>query len=205
MSVVNLNESQVKGLLTWPLVYEAVEQALRSIPETRTSESQPTANQPTRIFTPAGNGKGERAHIIKFRSTERQLCVSKSFWTFAGVLLTMPGFIGNYRLKHAGRGDTENGQLFNTLACKLVTSFSGNKNLSPPKPSIIANICVFSEDTGELRAIVQGTEITAWRTAGASLVASDYLFLRRSSTEHDAPKNVAIIGCGVQVRFIWTF
>lgn len=114
----------------------------------------------------------------------------------------MPGFIGNYRLKHTGRGDHNNEQIFNTLACKLVTSFSGNKNLSPPKPSIIGNICMFSEDTGELRAIVQGTEITAWRTAGASLVATDYLFLRRSTVERGTPINVAIIGCGVQVRCI---
>lgn len=60
MSVVNLTEEQVKCLLTWPLVYEAVEQALRSITEIRTSETQPTANQPERIFTPAGNGKGTK-------------------------------------------------------------------------------------------------------------------------------------------------
>lgn len=112
----------------------------------------------------------------------------------------MPGFIGNYRLSHTGHGDAENDRVFNTLACKLVTSFSGNKDLIPPKPSIFGHIFVFSEDTGELRAIVQATEITAWRTAGASIVASDYLFLRRSTVEHNASKNVAIIGCGVQVR-----
>lgn len=111
----------------------------------------------------------------------------------------MPGFIGNYRLKHSGRGNAENNKVFNTLACKLVTSFSGNKNLSPPKPSIIGNIFIFNEDTGELRAIVQATEITAWRTAGASLVSTDHLFLRRSTIERDAPKQFAIIGCGVQV------
>lgn len=114
----------------------------------------------------------------------------------------MPGFIGNYHLKHTGRGDAENNKVFNTLACKLVTSFVGNKNLSPPKPSIIGNICIFSEDTGELRAIVQATEITAWRTAGASLVATAHLFLQRPTINHDSPKNMAIIGCGVQVRCI---
>lgn len=58
MSVVSLSESQVKDLLNWPLVYEAVEQSLRSITETRTDNSQPTAVQPTRIFTPTPNGKG---------------------------------------------------------------------------------------------------------------------------------------------------
>lgn len=113
----------------------------------------------------------------------------------------MPGFIGNYRLKHTGRGDAENNEIFNTLACKLVTSFSSNKNLSPPKPSIIGNINIFSDETGELRAIVQATEITAWRTASASIVSTDYLYLRRPGIQRDAPKEVAIIGCGVQVHF----
>lgn len=60
MTVENLSEDQVKDLLSWPLVNDAVEQALRSITEIRTSESQPTARQPTRTFTPAGNGKGTK-------------------------------------------------------------------------------------------------------------------------------------------------
>lgn len=58
MSVVNLTEAQVEQLLSWPLVNDAVEQALSAITEIRTSDSQPIANQPARIFTPTGNGKG---------------------------------------------------------------------------------------------------------------------------------------------------
>lgn len=162
----------MKEILEWPLVYDAIEQALRSITETRTDESQPTFNQPTRIFTVPPNGKG--------------------------VLLSMPGFIGNYRLKKSGRQNKENTKILNTLACKLVTSFSGNRNLNPPKPNIIGNIFMFNENTGELRAMLGATEITAWRTAAASLVATDYLFLKRTNVD-DSPKTIAIIGCGVQV------
>lgn len=56
MSVINLNEEQVLELLDWPLVFDAVEQSLRSICETKVSEDQPTAKQPTRIFTPIEKG-----------------------------------------------------------------------------------------------------------------------------------------------------
>lgn len=53
---VNLTEEQVKDLLDWPLVCDAVEQALRSICEFRVSDNQPTAKQPARTFTPANQG-----------------------------------------------------------------------------------------------------------------------------------------------------
>lgn len=58
MSLINLNESQVKELLDWPIVYEAVEEALRSVCENRVSEDQPTSNQPARSFTAPTNGLG---------------------------------------------------------------------------------------------------------------------------------------------------
>lgn len=113
----------------------------------------------------------------------------------AGVLLTMPGYIGNYKLsKSALKQPTK---VFSSLGCKLVTSFSKNSELNPPKPNILANIFLFNENTGELKAVIKGSEITAWRTAAASLVATKYLSLQRSS-DHQAP-SVAIIGCGVQV------
>ncbi|XP_055298600.1 ketimine reductase mu-crystallin [Sitodiplosis mosellana] len=165
MSVINLSEEQVLELLDWPLVCDAVEQSLRSICETKVNEDQPTAKQPTRVFTPIEKG----------------------------TLLCMPGFIGNYKLKNLN-----DSKVFNSLGCKLVTFFKGNHELNPPKPNILGNIFLFSEETGELKAIVQASEITAWRTAAASLVATKYLFSNRSSS----PKmdTVAIFGCGVQGR-----
>lgn len=67
MTIISLSEEEVANLLTWPLVYDAVEQALRAVPETRTSEAQPTANQPARIVTSTGKGRQERQPILDFR------------------------------------------------------------------------------------------------------------------------------------------
>lgn len=109
----------------------------------------------------------------------------------------MPGFIGNYKLK------SHESNVFNSLGCKLVTSFGKNNDLNPPKPNILGNIFLFSEQTGELKAIIAANEITAWRTAAASIVATKYLHSMRLSS----PKinNVAIVGCGVQVLLSNTY
>lgn len=104
----------------------------------------------------------------------------------------MPGFIGNYKLSS---GDQST--VYNSLGCKLVTAFPQNEKLTPSKPSIMANIFLFNEQNGELKAIIQASEITAWRTAAASLVATKYLYSKRLSSPHLS--TVAIIGCGVQV------
>lgn len=56
MSVVNLSEQQVKQLLDWPSVCDAVEQALRSVCEVRVGDEQPISKQPTRIFTSTERG-----------------------------------------------------------------------------------------------------------------------------------------------------
>lgn len=111
----------------------------------------------------------------------------------------MPGFLGNYKLPKTATDQPS--KIFNTLGCKLVTSFSKNSELSPPKPNVLANIFLFNEDTGELKAIIQATEITAWRTAAASIVATQYLYLERASVREapHLPKTLAIVGCGIQV------
>lgn len=105
----------------------------------------------------------------------------------------MPGFIGNYQLPST----THNSALLNTLGCKLVTSFEANSSRVPELPSIMATIMLFSAETGKLSAIVEGTEITKWRTAAASLVATQQLYFNRQ----DLKKTnliLSIVGCGVQ-------
>lgn len=108
----------------------------------------------------------------------------------------MPGFIGNYKL-----ASTNETIVFNSLGCKLVTAFPNNSQLQPPKPNILANIFLMNDATGEIKAIIQGTEITAWRTAAASIVATKFLYSCRPTT----PKinGLAILGCGVQVGFYY--
>lgn len=172
MSITNITEDQVKELLDLPTVCDAIEQSLRSVCEVRPKDA-PNSSQPARTFTRSQDGKG--------------------------ILLSMPGFLGNYKL--AKTVPDQPSRVFNTLGCKLVTSFSKNSELNPPKPNVLANIFLFNENTGELKAIVQATEITAWRTAAASIVATQYLYLERSSV-HEAPylpKTLAVLGCGIQV------
>lgn len=55
------------------------------------------------------------------------------------VLLTMPGYLEDER--------------YGALACKLVTMFEGNASLKKPLPTINANIMVFDESTGILKAV----------------------------------------------------
>lgn len=106
----------------------------------------------------------------------------------------MPGFIGNYKLPA-----TTNEKVLNTLGCKLVTSFTNNQSRHPPLPTIMATIMLMSPETGKLEAVVEGTEITTWRTAGASLVATKYLFFDRPSVKVSQEGRIlSIIGCGVQ-------
>lgn len=115
-----------------------------------------------------------------------------------GVLLTMPGYAANYNLK------TVNEKQHSTLSCKLVTSFSGNSQLIPPLPTILATILLFDATTGKLRAVVEGTEITAWRTAAVSVAATKFLFYNHivSTNGNDEQKmTLSIIGAGTQVKF----
>lgn len=103
----------------------------------------------------------------------------------------MPGFISNYKLSGHPRE-------FHSLACKLVTSFPGNRYLNPPKLNILGNIFLFNEETGELKAIIEANEITAWQTAAASLVGTKYLYSKRPPSP--TINTVGILGCGVEVE-----
>lgn len=162
-----IKESAVVGLLKWNDCVDAMESALVAATSGNKSADQPFSSHTTRTFTSVRD---------------------------KGVLLTMPGFIGNYPLSTV-TGDEKH----STLACKLVTSFSGNSKLNPPMPSILATILMFDSNTGRLKAIVEGTEITAWRTAAVSLVATKYLYhnSRRINSSNDY--TLAICGTGTQV------
>ena len=76
-----------------------------------------------------------------------------------------------------------------TLAAKLVSVFPGNRAL----PTHQAVVVVFDPRTGEPLALLDGTEITAQRTAAASALATRLL------AREDA-RVLAIVGAGVQAR-----
>ncbi|EDW46199.1 ketimine reductase mu-crystallin [Drosophila sechellia] len=166
------NADAVREVLTWPLVNKAVESALVAIvKEDHKMPSSSFAFQPKRTFTACGKEPGK-------------------------ILLTMPAYVGNYKLK----SPRDPGEVEYTVACKLVTSFSGNPRRDLPLPSIQAHVLLFDYQTGQLSAIMEGTDLTTWRTVSASLVATKYLYFRRfgAQAEQERNINVAIVGCGVQ-------
>lgn len=105
----------------------------------------------------------------------------------------MLGYIENYRMKTV---DPE--KVFDTLGHKLVTAFFKNNELKTPLPVIIGTVFLFDTITGQMKSIIEGNNITAWRTAGACMVATKYLYFDRNE-QHKGDKVLAILGCGVQV------
>ena len=90
--------------------------------------------------------------------------------TDAGLLGAMPGY-----LPSAG------------LGCKLVSLFPGNTD----RPTHQASIVIFDPENGTPIALMDGTYITAMRTAGAAALAAKLL-------ARDDARVLAILGTGVQ-------
>ena len=65
---------------------------------------------------------------------------------------------------------------------KAATVVPDNPNRKPPLPSIHAQIMLFDPDSGQLTALVDGTEVTAWKTAGDSALGSALLSREDSKT-----------------------
>ncbi len=78
-----------------------------------------------------------------------------------------------------------------SLAAKLVSVFPGNADLGLPTHQAV--VVVFDSATGEPVALVDGTSITAARTAAGSALAADLCARGDASV-------LAIIGTGVQAR-----
>lgn len=77
------------------------------------------------------------------------------------------------------------------LGAKLVTVFPGNAKRG--RPLVNAVVVLLDAATGELRALLEGTALTAIRTGAASGLATEVL------ARADA-RRVAVIGSGVQAR-----
>src|SRR5688572_33376954 len=92
-----------------------------------------------------------------------------------GRITSMPGFLNEDK----------------ALAMKVVTYFQDNpkQNL----PAILATIMLFSAETGKLIAVMDGSYVTAIRTACASAMASKVL-------SHPSASALGILGAGVQAK-----
>jgi len=65
---------------------------------------------------------------------------------------------------------------------KAATVVRANPKRSPPLPSVHAQIMLFDPQTGQLTGLVDGTEVTAWKTAADSALGSDLLSRPDSET-----------------------
>jgi len=92
--------------------------------------------------------------------------------TEAGLLGAMPGYLPS-----------------TGLGCKLVSLFPGNTD----RPTHQAAIVLFDPENGSPLAMMDGTYITAMRTAGAAALAAKLL-------ARDDARVLAILGTGVQSR-----
>jgi alanine dehydrogenase len=73
------------------------------------------------------------------------------------------------------------------VGCKIVSVYPDNPKLG--KPSVYGSYMLMSGETGEALAAIDGTALTAWRTACASALAASYL--AREDAEH-----LVMIGAG---------
>ncbi|XP_039444088.1 ketimine reductase mu-crystallin isoform X1 [Culex pipiens pallens] len=171
---VHLVESELIKLTNWKEINHVLEQAFVSVSNKDKSSGQPYSSQPARSFVHVGD---------------------------AGALLCMPAFLGNISVKSDSSQSNPAGPAARTssLACKLITSFKDNPSRNPPLPDIIGNIFLFDETTGQLQATLEANYLTGLRTAAASIVATEQVFLPRIA---DKSKLVlGIIGTGVQGEF----
>ncbi|XP_055844838.1 ketimine reductase mu-crystallin-like [Episyrphus balteatus] len=171
-SPIFISNDDVKSVLTWSLVNESTEEAFKSVvvgkEKLTKDQDQPFANQSGRTMTSTHDEK---------------------VWLF-----NMAAYIGNHKVTL----EDGNRKAFGTLACKSLTWSEFTKELNPPMPTILGSICLLDERTGQLQCVMDGTLITAWRTASASVIATKYLYFGRKNINASDGVTLAIIGCGVQ-------
>ncbi len=77
------------------------------------------------------------------------------------------------------------------LGAKVVSVFPGNNEKG--RPPVSALVVLLDPSTGEPRALLDGTALTAWRTGAASGAAADLL-------ARPEARLAAVFGCGAQAR-----
>lgn len=77
------------------------------------------------------------------------------------------------------------------LGAKVVSVFPGNKEKG--RPAVSALVVLLDPASGEPRALLDGTALTAWRTGAAAGAATDLLARPESHV-------AAVFGCGAQAR-----
>ncbi len=84
------------------------------------------------------------------------------------VLMAQPGSDNSFLVWHAWAPDS-------LIAVKMGTIFPGNPSLPEPKPAVQAVITAFDGVDGSPVALIDGTELTYWKTAASSALGADFL------------------------------
>lgn len=84
------------------------------------------------------------------------------------VLMTEPGTDNSFLVWHAWAPGS-------MIAVKMGTIFPANPGAVAPLPAVQAVITAFDGVDGSPRALIDGTELTYWKTAASSALAADFL------------------------------
>lgn len=76
------------------------------------------------------------------------------------------------------------------LALKSVTIYPNNAERSPPLPTIDSVVVLFDDETGAIKALIDGQLVTKWKTAGDSVLGARLL------ARPDA-RNLLVVGSGI--------
>jgi ornithine cyclodeaminase len=75
------------------------------------------------------------------------------------------------------------------LCVKMVTIYTANPRKTPPLPAVQSVVTLFDGEDGEPTALIDGTELTYWKTAADTCLGGEYL------AREDA-KTLLVIGAG---------
>jgi len=99
-------------------------------------------------------------------------------------------FMGEEKALYLVRNAVDAGRL---MGSKLVTSFPAN--IGGKLPAVQAVVVLFDGTDGRPLAVMDGTEITYWRTAADSALAARYLAPKR-------PETLLVVGAGEMSRWL---
>ncbi len=99
--------------------------------------------------------------------------------------------IGDLLLQHGGNAMLNRAAWIDGsgLALKSMSVFPKNADRSPALPTIQGVMLLFDDETGEVRALIDGVLVTKWKTAGDSMLGARLLARKNS-------QNLLIIGSG---------
>lgn len=83
------------------------------------------------------------------------------------------------------------------LALKSMSVFPENNHRKPPLPSIHGAMLLFDEETGQVKAVLDGVLVTKWKTAGDSVLGAR-LLARPDS------RRLLVVGAGTVARTLFS-